>query len=78
MYYGFAPFGWIFMLVFWCIIIGVIVALARGGLEKGMCGHNHDDGTHGKDKTPLDILKGRYAKGEIDNKEFEERKKNLG
>ena len=37
MYYGFAPFGWIFMLVFWCLIIGVVVALARGGFGKVIC-----------------------------------------
>ena len=77
MYYGFAPFGWIFMLVFWCLIIGVIVALVKGGFGKSMCGHNHDDSTHEKDKSPLDILKERYAKGEIDKKEFEEKKKDL-
>ncbi len=78
MYYGFAPFGWIFMLVFWCLMIGVVIALARGGFGKGMCGHNHNDGsTHGKNKSPLDILKDRYAKGEINKKEFEEKKKDL-
>ena len=76
MYYGFAPFGWIFMLVFWCLIIGVVVALARGGFGKGsMCGHNHGDNTHGKDKSPLDILKERYAKGEIDKKNLRNAKK---
>jgi len=78
MYYGFAPFGWIFMLVFWCIVIGVVFAVVRGGFGKGhMCGHNHDGNTYEKGKSPLDILKDRYAKGEINKKEFEEKKKDL-
>ncbi len=81
MNFGFGPFvgfGWIFMVVFWSLIIWVIIALVRGSFGKGhMCGHDHGDDAHGKDKSPLEILKERYAKGEIDKKEFEERKKDL-
>src|SRR3989339_462040 len=81
MNFGFGPFGsfgWIFMIVFWGLIIWAIIAVIRGGLGKGhMCGHDHDDDAHVKDKSPLEILKERYAKGEIDKKEFEERKKDL-
>ena len=81
MNFGFGPFGgfgWIFMIVFWGLIIWAIIAVIRGGLGKGhMCGHGHGDDAHGKDKSPLEILKERYAKGEIDKKEFEERKKDL-
>ena len=81
MNFGFMPFGgfgWIFMFVFWGLIIWAIIALVRGGFGNShMCGHDHGVDTHGKDKSPLEILKERYAKGEIDKKEFEERKKDL-
>ena len=81
MNFGFTPFGgfgWIFMVVFWGLIIWAIVALVRGGFRNGhMCGHNHSDGERGEEKSPLEILKERYAKGEIDKKEFEEKKKDL-
>ena len=81
MNFGFTPFGglgWIFMIVFWGLVIWAIIALMRGSFGKGhMCGHDHGDDAHGKDKSPLEILKERYAKGEIDKKEFEEKKKDL-
>jgi len=81
MNFGFTPFGgfgWIFMVIFWGFIIWAIVALVRGGFRNGhICGHNHDDNARGKDKSSLEILKERYAKGEIDKKEYDEKKKDL-
>ena len=81
MNYGFMPyggFGWIFMLIFGCLIVWAIIVLVRGGFGNGhMCGHDHGDDMHGKDNSPLEILKERYAKGDIDKKEFEEKKKDL-
>ena len=68
-------FGWIFMVVFWGLVIWAVVVLIRGNFGKGYL--TYGDDAHGKDKSPLDILKERYAKGEIDKKEFEERKKDL-
>lgn len=70
-------FGWIFMLIFWGLIIWAIIALIRGATGQGfMCGHNHDAHKE-KNTAALDILKERYAKGEINKEEFEQKKKDL-
>lgn len=68
-------FGWIFMILFWGLIIWAIIALVRGTSGHGCCG-GHGGSGHGE-KTPLDILKERYAKGEINKEEFEAKKKDL-
>ena len=67
-------FGWIFMILFWGLIIWGIFALVRGATGHGYLGRGHSG--HGE-KTPSDILKERYAKGEINKEEFESKKKDL-
>ena len=72
--WGFMPFGWIFMIAFWGLIIWIFFGLIRRSRENGhMCGHYHNG--HEIEKSPPEILKERYAKGEITKKEFEEMKK---
>lgn len=62
--------GWLFFILFWVLIIlGVlylIKLIAGGGRSKPT------------EETPLDILKRRYAKGEISKEDFEKMKEDLG
>jgi len=63
--------GGIMMIIFWAAFILFIVWIV-----KEVSGRNNSDKPrHGK--SALEILEERYAKGEIDKKEFEEKKKDL-
>lgn len=64
--------GLIFMLLFWVFVVVGLIALF-----KWMSGNNNNRGSSTESGKALEILKERYAKGEIETKEFEEKKKNL-
>lgn len=69
-------FGPLFM-VFWLLIVIGAVALAARWF--GASWHAGQPPPHvPPSRTPLDILKERYARGEIDKEEFEERRRVLG
>jgi putative membrane protein len=63
------------MLVWIALIVLVVVLLVRW--VAGVPGHGHPYSPPAG-KTPLDILKERFARGEIDKEEFEERRRVLG
>ena len=66
--YGDHWFGGGFMWIFWLLIVLVIL----WGIKVTTSGS-----TSSQQKSALDILKDRYARGEIDEAEFEKKKKNL-
>ncbi len=69
-------FGPVFMILVFGIVIAVAVLLVRwlGGPWHSVQPQYHMPPA----RTPLDILKERYARGEIDKSEFEERRRILG
>ena len=74
-YYG-SMFGWDLgggsMMILFLAAIIIFIVWATGEIS----GKNNSDKIH-YSKSVLDILNERYAKGEIDKKEFEEKKKDL-
>lgn len=84
--YGYGPhmmdwgvgwFGMVFGPIFMILVLSAVIAFAAllvrwvGGPWHGTAAH------HVQGRTPLDILRERYARGEIDKKEFEERSRVL-
>ena len=63
--YGGFGVGWIFMVLFWAfVILGVIYILKQLFSDKEVCSHN---------ESAEDILKKRYAAGEITKEEYDEK-----
>ncbi|MFQ6050816.1 MAG: SHOCT domain-containing protein [Candidatus Hydrothermarchaeota archaeon] len=69
--FGMSGFGLISMILFWGLILALIVILVRWIISEGQLG-----GVKRKEES-LEILKKRYARGEIDREEFEEKKREL-
>lgn len=64
-------FGGIGMILFWVLIIAAVIVLVKwlaGGPPRW---------DSSREKTALDVLKERYARGEINREEFEQKKRDL-
>jgi putative membrane protein len=62
-------FGWIFMLIMMAFLFLAVVLIFRHLSQASAPGQKED--------TALELLKNRYAKGEIEKKEFDEKRKDL-
>ncbi|MCP9293058.1 SHOCT domain-containing protein [Gracilimonas sediminicola] len=60
--------GWM-MFIWWFLLIALVIVLLRPLFKTNQ--------QESESETPLEILKRRYANGEIDQEEFEKRKKDL-
>ena len=65
-------FGPLFMLLILAVLIAAVVLLVR------WAGGPWQQTAPPPNRTPLDILKERFARGEIDKNEFEERRRVIG
>lgn len=66
---GYGMFGGLMMLVFWGVVIALIVLAVRW--------FSQDRNDTGPKADAMDILRERFARGEIDEEEFERRRKTL-
>ena len=68
--YGWGWFMPIVMIIFWGLVIWGIVAAVRASQHDGR-------GKTSTSESALDVLKLRYARGEINKREYEEKKREL-
>ena len=68
--WGHMLFGGLMMVLVWGAVIALVVLLVRG-LTRGR------DESAQQRPTALDILQERYARGEIDQQEYEQRRRDL-
>lgn len=65
--------GWmVFNMIFWLLLVVGVVLLAVWAVQKFVTG-----GSGKVEESALDILKKRYARGEISREEYEEKKRDI-
>jgi len=60
-----------FMILFWILVIVGVVVLVKWLVDQSSASKGS------RDKAPLDILRERYARGEINREEYEQKRRDL-
>jgi putative membrane protein len=77
MWFGYGPgwgwmaLGWIMMMVFWALVIVGVVALVKYASIRSL------PRVAGSADSPLEILRRRYATGQLTKEQFEEMKRDV-
>lgn len=73
--FGWGGFGGLMMLVFWggLILLGALLVRGFSGWGGG-----HTSGTTGGSNRAMEVLKERYARGEITKEQYEDMRRDLG
>ena len=71
--WGMGWVGMVFMFVFWGLVIAALFFLVKWLIQATRSGKPSDD----RFSRAIDILKERYARGEIDKVEFQSKKRDL-
>ena len=75
MMYGWGPGGWFWMslmMAFWVVAAVVVIYLLERTFSKGETRSHGEEGTPSGGDTPLEIVRRRYAAGEISREQLEE------
>jgi putative membrane protein len=68
-------FGWMWLIpIFWIVFLGLIIWAIVASVRKS---NESKDPDSSKADSALEVLKKRYARGEIKKEEYEEKKKDL-
>jgi putative membrane protein len=64
-------FGWLLFVVFWALVIAALVLVVKRLMPQTQTAGG------ARQQTPLEILQSRYARGEIEREEYEQKKRDL-
>jgi len=70
--WGMGAFGWVFMILFWGLVLVGIIAIVKWLIVTLGSGSEVS-----QQRSALQILQQRYARGEINREEFAEKKRDL-